>query len=95
MGRHSVGATLPCINGLSARFELAVVYTPDAAEEGYTDGALNDDVALANARLIAAAPELLRALENLANAASATSGFASPMFLKDARAAIAKARGAA
>lgn len=53
------------------------------------------DNSRANARLIAAAPELLEALENLANAASATPGFASPMFLKDARAAIAKARGSA
>lgn len=49
--------------------------------------------AFADARLITAAPELLKALENLANAASATTGFASPMFLGDARSAIAKAKG--
>jgi hypothetical protein len=49
----------------------------------------------ADARLIAAAPCLLEALENLANAAGATPGFASPMLLKDARDLIARARGAA
>lgn len=46
-------------------------------------------------RLSLANREMLRALENLANAASATSGFASPLFLKDARAALAKAKGGA
>ena len=54
-----------------------------------------DETEVADWHLVIAAPDLLVALENLANAASATSGFASPMFLKDARAAIAKARGAA
>lgn len=47
------------------------------------------------ARLSLVNREMLRALENLANAASATSGFASPLFLKDARAALAKAKGGA
>jgi hypothetical protein len=51
----------------------------------------------ANARLIAAAPELLEALENLAEHIDSKSGdFAMRAhFLKEAFAAIAKARGQA
>lgn len=48
----------------------------------------------ANARLIAAAPELLAALEFITNVARTASGF-SPMALKQADTAIAKATGAA
>lgn len=47
----------------------------------------------ANARLIAAAPELLAALEFITNVARATGGF-SPMALQQADATIAKATGA-
>jgi hypothetical protein len=36
-------------------------------------------------RMREAAPELVEALRNLANAAAATTGFASPMFLQDAQ----------
>lgn len=36
---------LPCINGLSAWFTLGNIYSPDRAAQGYTDGALNDDLA--------------------------------------------------
>jgi hypothetical protein len=52
---------------LAARFELAVVYAPDEAEIGYTDGALNHDTAAANARLIEAAPCLAEAATALAS----------------------------
>jgi len=48
----------------------------------------------ANMEAARAEIEALReALENLANAASATPDFASPMFLKDARDALALAKG--
>lgn len=63
--RYSIGKTIPCINGLSARFEIAAVYPPDDAEMGYTDDFLNPCTAEANARLIAASPMLLEALQNL------------------------------
>lgn len=46
---------LPCINGLSCWFSLGSVYAPDAAAQGYTDGALNDDLAQAFAHYIVAA----------------------------------------
>jgi hypothetical protein len=51
---------LPCINGLSCWFTIGNVYSPDAAARGYTDDALNDDLARAFAdhivRTLAAAP---------------------------------------
>jgi len=36
---------LPCINGLSCWFTVGNIYTPDRAAQGYTDGALSDDLA--------------------------------------------------
>lgn len=59
---YLVEVNLPCINGLAAWFSLAHVFIPDEAEIGYTDGAHNESAAEANARLIAAAPDLLEAL---------------------------------
>lgn len=53
------------------------------------------DEMAANARLFAAAPELLEALVFLANVARSTPGFPSPLALETADAAIAEARGAA
>jgi hypothetical protein len=65
-GRIWINATYPCINGLAAKFTVASVVMPDEAEVGYTDGALNDDVASANAALIVALvnnlPAILSAL---------------------------------
>lgn len=56
-----IEAELPCINGLSAWFALALVYKPDAAEIGYTDGAI--DNAEERATYIAAAdPSVVLAL---------------------------------
>lgn len=49
----------------------------------------------ANARLIVAAPELLEALQFLADVARATPCFLSPLALRNADEAIAKARGIA
>ena len=54
---YSEGATyieseLPCINGLSAWFSVALVPTPSPEELGYSDGAIDSD---ANAAFIAAA----------------------------------------
>ena len=51
--------------------------------------------AQANARLFAAAPELLEALIFLADVARATPGFLSPLALGNADDAIAKAKGGA
>lgn len=49
---------------------------------------------MANARLIAAAPELLQALENMVAVSRSVSGF-SPMIREQAERMISKARGAA
>lgn len=49
--------------------------------------------AKANARLIAAAPELLEALEDLCECILETRGPSATLALKSARAAIAKAKG--
>jgi hypothetical protein len=66
-GRIWINATYPCINGLAAKFTVASVVMPDEAEVEYTDGALNDDVASANAALIVALrnnlPAIISALE--------------------------------
>jgi hypothetical protein len=59
---YHIRKNLPCINGLSAWFTLAWVYPPDDQEIGYSDGALDDNVAKANATLIALAPEMAEEL---------------------------------
>lgn len=64
----AIQTELPCINGLSAWCTLASCFLPDEAEVGYTDGALSAESAEANARLIAAAPDLLAALRGLLEA---------------------------
>lgn len=61
-GRNKICATYPCINGLSALFTIADVNVPEEIERGYTDDAFNPDVAAANTGMIAAAPDLARAL---------------------------------
>lgn len=66
---------------------------PDNFGQGHL-GRTYDEMA-ANARLFAAAPELLEALVFLANVARSTPGFPSPLALETADAAIAEARGAA
>jgi hypothetical protein len=73
------GQPSPFLRGFTK--EIASVSGPQGGE------------AEANAHLIAAAPELLEALEFLANVARATPGFPSPMALQQADRAIAKARG--
>mgnify|MGYP000028112476 CR=1 FL=1 len=51
---------LPCINGLSAWFEIACVSSPDTQEIGYTEGALSEEQTQHNAAYIAAAsPDLI------------------------------------
>ena len=93
LDKFFVGASYPCINGLSALFLIAQANRPDEAEAGYTEGALNDDVAVANARLIAAAPDLLAAAERMVAATEADQHFIGAEH--DAlKAAIAKAKGA-
>ena len=62
--------SLPCINGLSAMFEMAVVHDPEEAESGYTDGALSPDEAEARARTIVAAVNLLRPMVEALRAAN-------------------------
>lgn len=64
-GAAYVCATYGCINGLGALFTLARVSAPDDSEIGYTDGAYDAEVADANARLFALAPELLSLLREL------------------------------
>ena len=82
-------------NGIPAAFAIHswAWASPDKLDSkafisGHVDG-LNylDDL-----RLIASAPDLLEALENLANAARATPRFASPMLLAEADKAIARAK---
>lgn len=58
-----IQSEIGCINGLAAWFSIGLVRMPDFAESEMTDGALDPDTALANARLIAAAPDLLEALQ--------------------------------
>lgn len=50
------------------------------------------DVTVANARLIAAAPELLAALERLCRVASVELGYTRPDVIEQAKAVIAKAK---
>jgi len=70
------------------------VYAEDPGEDrDFTIGYVRDSdekVRLAHARLIAAAPELLEALENLVNAPDQESMYNAAL---DARAIIAKAKG--
>ena len=54
-----------------------------------------DDRMVANARLIAAAPELLEALKAICDEQDANEGYATPATYDAARAAIAKATGEA
>lgn len=63
---HKIQAELPCINGLSAWFDLAYVYERDREEELMTDGALAD--AGADARLMAASQRMKAAIEGLLDA---------------------------
>ena len=58
-----VRVNLPCINGLNAWFPIGAATWFDFQEIGYTDGVLNEDATVANARLIAAAPDLYEALD--------------------------------
>ena len=63
--------------------------TPAAPEKSKAE------VAFANARLIAAAPELLEALKAICDEQDANEGYAAPATYDAARAAIAKATGEA
>lgn len=56
-----VETELPCINGLSAWFSLAMVWDHGEAETGYTDGAIGDSEDLA-AYIAAASPSVVLAL---------------------------------
>lgn len=51
-GAAYIESELPCINGLSAWFSVAIVPAPSPEELGYSDGAIDSD---ANAAFIAAA----------------------------------------
>lgn len=78
------------LSGVGGPYSIRMVYSGDKHFYGVRGIHRKED-----ARLIAAAPELLRALENLTNAATGTTGFASPMFLKDAQELLAHIQGGA
>ena len=80
-------------NVLPAWFTLAIVRNPDESEIGFTDGALNADSAAANARLMAAAPDLLKALRALLRDLDANTGDSGDDAIAEARAAVSKATG--
>ena len=75
------------------RVNISAEYQNVASAHHLTeDGVNSDDECMANARLIAAAPELLAALKNLVNDFDKSVWTEAPMLI-EARAAIAKAEG--
>jgi hypothetical protein len=87
-GAPTVEAYLPCINGLSAWVVVADCGAPDPSEQMF--GGMDHE---ANARLIAAAPELLEALDGLMTLESRGRIMPIGKEWDAARAAIAKATG--
>jgi hypothetical protein len=71
-------------------FPYKRIYSDDRTQSGL----VIDDEHMADARLIAAAPDLLEALQNLLNPIYQSDGRADPKRIANARAAIAKATGA-
>ena len=111
MTEHTPGPWTACLNGTCrckmvwcADYPVATVTSGEWGDPGETYGSVNEDTAVANARLIAASPDLLAACEAAlpdVSLAALCLDVAAPGTLVDDlrghaerfRAAIAKARG--
>jgi hypothetical protein len=88
-----VGIKVPSSRGRMMFHDIAWTVLPKRDSEGHIIGYEEQkEIREANARLIAASPELLAALESLMDDAEDTGEFSYPA-MSQARAAIAKAKG--
>jgi hypothetical protein len=90
--QHTPGPWIATVIGTG----YSVRTTKDRGIAKVYDQAENDETGKSNAHLIAAAPDLLAALENTVSAWSAQfekNGHLAPAWCKQARAAIARAKG--